>query len=497
MLIAVRLTPADLYAAVHEIIRMAYPGTRLTLDPEQWDSADIHFLLELSGQNSLWQLDGMIDSNGLTTSKSASFRLAEDDPGTMQKSLNINIKVFCLQLLREHLGRKISSYGILTGVRPVKIIHRWLDQGCSRQQIVDKLHNTFLVDKTKGQLLAEVAENNRSYLPVMPERGKYVSIYIGIPYCPTRCYYCSFPGAVLTNYENDLRPFIDHLLREMNEIGDYINEAGFKVHTIYIGGGTPTVLNLRDLELVLALLEKKFALGKAEEVTVEAGRPDTLSQDKLQLFKDAGVTRICINPQTMKDSTLTLIGRRHTKQQVIQAADFVRQAGIRHLNMDLIVGLPNETETDHLDSLEQVLQLKPDNITVHTMALKRGSPMVLDGGLVMPARQTEAIEGSLAKIYQRLKQVNYLPYYLYRQKNMQANSENIGYSLTGSFCIYNIQMIEERQTIIGMGGGAGSKFVNWQEGTVTGFYNPKNPQAYCADLERLVQRKVDNLRALN
>ncbi|HNX28446.1 MAG TPA: coproporphyrinogen dehydrogenase HemZ [Syntrophomonadaceae bacterium] len=498
MLIAARLKPAGLYETVHEIIRMAYPGGKLTLEQDMWQPAEVHFTMELTEQNGIWHLYGQIESNKPATNRTATYSPADGGAGSALKQLKIDIKIFCLQLLREHLDSKISSYGILTGVRPVKIVHRWLDQGYSRQLIVKNLKTEFLVDEAKAELLAEVAENNRSYLPVMQEGGGDVSIYIGIPYCPSRCYYCSFPGAVLNNYVSDIRPFMDNLSREMNAIGNYVNDAGLKVHTVYIGGGTPTVLDIRDLGLIFEILENKFTLCQAEEITVEAGRPDTLTPDKLNLFKDAGVTRICINPQTMKESTLALIGRRHSVQQVMQAADLVRRVGIKHMNMDLIIGLPEEKVKDNLDSLEQVLKLKPDNITIHTLALKRGSPMALDGEETgLPRQAAEKVEESLENIYQRLRQLNYLPYYLYRQKNTQANTENIGYSLKGSFCIYNIRMIEERQTIIGMGGGAGSKFIDSRLGTVTGFYNPKNPAVYCAEVDRLIKRKVDNLRALN
>lgn len=499
MLIAIRFTPAELYAVVHEIIRMAYPGARLSADPVQWALAGLSLVLGLEKANGRWIISGQIDRQGQMTNRMTVLPVDENNTeDSIVKSAQGPIKKFCLELLQEHLNKRISSYGTLTGVRPVKMVHNWLDQGLDHRQIVDDLQRKFLVDRDKGELLTEVAANNRCCWLTVPEEEKdrYVSIYIGIPYCLTRCHYCSFSGVILQNY-SDIRFFMDCLIQEMNAIGNYISDNGLKVHTIYIGGGTPTILDIRDLQRIFAVLVDRFALCQAAEVTVEAGRPDTISLDKLRFFKDMRVTRICINPQTMKDSTLTLIGRQHTAREAINAVELVRQAGIKHLNMDLIIGLPLETARDHMESLEQIVSLQPDNITIHTLAMKRGSLDVRDQEQHPTQLGPAEIEKSLANIYQHIRQEGYHPYYLYRQKNMRANAENIGYSRIGSFCLYNILMVEEKQTIIGLGGGASSKFVDHRQGTVTSFYNPKNPVPYCVDLARLINCKVDKLRTLN
>jgi oxygen-independent coproporphyrinogen-3 oxidase len=476
---------------------MAYSRAEISFNDGMKNKADVYIELSLEEKaNQQWQLSGKIESDGKVSKKVQEYTI-NSVTGIQDKELKIEIKKFCLQLLRKHKESSITSYGILTGVRPVKIVHRLLDKSWDGEQVVQCLREEFLVDEAKANLLLKVARNNRRYIPEPESAAQTVSIYIGIPYCPSRCYYCSFPGAVLGHYEKEMKPFINSLLQELNGIGDYIQEAGLKVQTIYVGGGTPTVLTVEDLKKIFDLLEKKFNSHQTEEITVEAGRPETLTLDKLKLMKSAGVSRICINPQTMNNSTLKLIGRRHDKEQVIQAVESARKEGIRHINMDLIIGLPGESLKEHKDTLEQILKLKPENITVHTLALKRGSIMAQDTKDKNIFAGAEEVEQSLAYIYDRLQNWGYLPYYLYRQKYMQSNMENIGYSLAGSFCIYNILMIEEQQTIIGIGGGAGSKIICPGDRKIQSIYNPKNPEAYCTSVERLVKGKVDNLRALN
>jgi len=232
-------------------------------------------------------------------------------------------------------------------------------------------------------------------------------------------------------------------------------------------------------------------------VTVEAGRPDTLSPSKLNLLKQAGVDRICINPQSMNDETLRLIGRKHDSQAVAEAVEWTRSAGIRHINMDLIIGLPGENLEHYLYTAEKIVNLKPDNVTVHTLAVKRGSNLAANGANSRVLNQVAEVERGINALAEILSQHTYVPYYLYRQKYMQAPMENTGYSIPGNFCRYNIQMIEERQTIVGLGGGASSKFVNTSDWSLTSFHNPKDAHSYCQTVETLIARKVDKLRALN
>ncbi|MEN6461213.1 MAG: coproporphyrinogen dehydrogenase HemZ, partial [Syntrophomonas sp.] len=404
---------------------------------------------------------------------------------------------FVYRLLCQHLGRNINSYGVLTGVRPVKLVHQLMDKGLDINAVQEKLINEYLLSSEKAELLTTVALTDRPFLLAPSEARKKISLYIGIPFCPSRCYYCSFPGAVLINYERDIVPFISALEKEIIAIGDYINDNGMVVQSIYLGGGTPTVLNESDLEKVFNLLQASYVSRETLELTVEAGRPDTLSRSKLRLLKQAGVSRLCINPQTMNNTTLQLIGRNHDCEAVVRAFGWAREAGIRLINMDIITGLPGETMSHYEYTADQILRLQPDNITVHTLAVKRGSTLAELETKSNTLEKAGEITRGVNFFNQAFTQHGFQPYYLYRQKYMRSSMENTGYSLPGKFCFYNMQMIEERQTIIGMGAGAGSKFVNPSNWSLTPFYNPKNPVVYHETVDRLISRKVDNLRALN
>jgi oxygen-independent coproporphyrinogen-3 oxidase len=494
MFLGIDIQPAKLFNSLHDLIRMAFPGFKLR--EGQYAAEDDHLALTVSELGERVLFSGSISINGKVTEDRESYPLG---PGGLELSAQMKswARIFIYRLLCKHLDRNFNAYGILTGVRPVKIVHRLLDECWDIDSIVAKLENKYLLTREKARLLVGVANANRPFLLAAAEAHKQVSVYIGIPFCPSRCYYCSFPGAVLGDYERDLRPFLDALIYDMNVIGDYIKENGLSVQTIYLGGGTPTVLNETDLVRIFDVLHRKYISKATVEVTVEAGRPDTLSLSKLELLKQAGVDRVCINPQTMNDDTLKLIGRNHDSRSVAQAVGWARSAGIKHINMDLIVGLPGES-AKHLESTaERVLNLKPDNVTVHTLAVKRGSTMAeIEGKRNILDRVTE-VEQGVKFLNQFFTQRSYKPYYLYRQKYMQASMENIGYALGDSFCIYNIQMMEERQTIIGLGGGASSKFVNASDWTLSSLHNPKDPRSYAETVESLTSRRVDKLRALH
>jgi oxygen-independent coproporphyrinogen-3 oxidase len=299
---------------------------------------------------------------------------------------------------------------------------------------------------------------------------------------------------VLQNYEGQVKPYVIALLQEMDGIGDALKELGLKVQTIYIGGGTPTVLADKDINAMFKLLHQKYISPATREITLEAGRPDTLSLRRMKMFKQAGISRICINPQSMNDSTLKRMGRKHNSLEVITAVEWARQAGIDRLNMDLIVGLPGETKQDYCTTISKVLELKPENITLHTLAAKKGSDLARIEG--MNWKKDSPVKEGLKHMQAVLRDEGYEPYYLYRQKYMRTDAENTGFSLPDCYCLFNILMIEERQTIIGVGGGAASKLIDSQ-GKITSIYNPTDPDSYCKAVPELVRRKVDNLRALN
>ncbi len=491
MFLGIDIQPPTLFNSLHDLIRMAFPGYKLREGTEE-----DYLALTGSELSEKVLFYGKISTNGRVTEDRESFPLSSDG-----LELRVQVKhwarVFIYRLLCKHLHRNFNAYGILTGVRPVKIVHRLMDEGWDIDSIVAKLEARYLMTREKAHLLVNVANANRPYLLSSAEAHKQVSIYIGIPFCPSRCYYCSFPGAVLANYERDISPFLDALLKEMNVIGDYINQSDLSVQSIYLGGGTPTVLSETDLARIFDVLHGKYISGRTIEVTVEAGRPDTLSRSKLELLKQVGVDRVCINPQTMNDDTLRLIGRNHDSRSIDQAVGWARSAGIKHINMDLIVGLPGETAKHYESTAARVLSLQPDNVTVHVLALKRGSTMAQVEGKTKILDQITEVESGVNFLAQVFTQHGYYPYYLYRQKYMQSSMENLGYAQGDSVCIYNVQMIEERQTIIALGGGASSKFVNTADWSLTSFHNPKDPKSYRQTLDQLIARKVDKLTALN
>jgi oxygen-independent coproporphyrinogen-3 oxidase len=491
--IILHLKPQSLYDSIHELVRMAYSGCEIACEGE----GDMDFYLELRLQENAALLQAQICSRAGVAKREHSFPLQGSD----RERLNLakqQVRLFTYDLLCELSGQNINPYGILTGMRPVKLVHRMLDQGLKPEVIAHRLQADYRVQPEKAALLVEIATNNRSFLWSAPQAAKWISIYIGIPYCPSRCYYCSFPGAVLSDYETEIKPFLQALFTEIRALSSFLADLHLQVQCLYIGGGTPTVLSNPDLERLFAELRHCGFISPATmEITVEAGRPDTLDLSKLRLLEANGVNRICINPQTMHDATLKAIGRHHDQKGVIQALQLAREAGIEKINMDIITGLPGEGLTENTYTAEKILQLQPDNISVHTLALKRGSLMAGMETAATQKERTRQVEAGVKLFGLLFRQAGYVPYYLYRQKYMKANMENLGYSRPGSFCLYNIQVIEERQTIIGLGGGAASKFIDLASGRLESFYNPKNPLAYCQTVEKLISRKVDKLQALN
>jgi len=486
--------PQKLFNSLHDLIRMAFPAYELK--EGKADQNDGYIAITSTEFADQVLFAGSIRTNDNTTEDRQYYPIT---CGDVNRNVQIkrSARIFIYHMLCHHLEKDINDYGILTGVRPVKIVHRLLDEGLDTDSIFDSLANEYLISSEKAHLLVDVASNNRPFLLSASEARKRISIYIGIPFCPSRCYYCSFPGAIPAEYESEISPFMEALIREMNEVGDYIKHNHLSVETIYIGGGTPTVLNVSDLSRIFEVLHRQYISGATVEVTVEAGRPDTLSPSMVSFIKQSGVNRICINPQSMNDETLRLIGRKHDSQAVIEAVEWARSVGIKHINMDLIVGLPGENIEGYLNTAEKVVNLKPENVTVHTLAVKRGSLMAENEARSRVLSQVAEVERGLNAFAEILSHDLYVPYYLYRQKYMQAPMENTGYSIPGCFCLYNIQMIEERQTILGLGGGASSKFVNAADWSLVSLHNPKHPRSYCQTVESLIARKVDKLRALN
>ncbi|MDR1160341.1 MAG: coproporphyrinogen dehydrogenase HemZ [Syntrophomonadaceae bacterium] len=493
MIITLRLEPPGLYGYVHELIRLAFPTAELIQGSS--GEGDVHIFLL---QN---ESDFEIVTNGSIMREGVFFDHQEVTPSHTdiqehKKNLKRAAAICVYRLLQSCSADEINPYGILTGMRPLKLVHKIWDRYENLTLAAQMLKQDYLIREDKVGLLLEIAGHSRHLLLQTSANFKKIGIYIGVPYCPSRCYYCSFPGAVLSDYDKEIIPFLNALEYEIEVLGSAFQAGGFSVSAVYVGGGTPTVLKLEHIQKLFNSLHKHMVLEPEAEITVEAGRPDTLSLEKLQILKDYGVTRICVNPQTSDDATLHRIGRRHSWRQIVETWQMIRAVGIDHINMDMILGLPGETFQQNQKTIQDLLRLKPDNITVHSLAVKKGSDLALTEGKSEVNKQKHEIIQTQSYINDLLASHGYQPYYLYRQKYAKGHSENIGYGLPGSFCLYNIMVIEERQTILGLGGGAASKFINPASQRLTSVYNPKNPADYLANHLELTNRKVDNLKAL-
>jgi len=375
----------------------------------------------------------------------------------------------------ERFFRKGLPWGILTGIRPVKMIHKLVDKGLGEEEILKHLVEFYRLAPEKARLGMDIALAERRFIfPYDPGR---ISIYISIPFCPTRCSYCSFPSNQISRWSHLTERYMDCLAGEIKAAGSALKNRGIACDTVYIGGGTPTSLSLEQLNRLLDEVWCAFISTDTREFTVEAGRPDTLDREKLECIKRYGATRISINPQTMNASTLEAIGRKHSPEDISMAFELARQSGYNNINMDIIMGLPGENLDMVMHTLEHIGALKPEGVTVHTLAVKRASRLheeAYDAALVEEAE----VEAMMKCAREYLQRMGMKPYYLYRQKYMVGNLENIGFCFPGCEGIYNMQIMEEKQTVLGLGAGAVSKLVILSEDRLERIQNPKSLQHY-------------------
>lgn len=382
-------------------------------------------------------------------------------------------------------------WGYMTGVRPSKMVYIDLEEGRAEQDIIQEFREKYQTSPEKAELAMNVAKKEKSLLDKIDYKNGY-SLYIGIPFCPTICLYCSFSSYSLKAYESYVNDYLDALIKEMT----YVSEAmkGKRLDTIYFGGGTPTTLSASQLDRLLTALWQLFDVENALELTVEAGRPDSITLEKLQVLKKHKVDRISINPQTMNQETLDLIGRRHSVEQIIDAFHLAREAGFDNINMDIILGLPGEDMDMVRHTLEEIKKLSPESLTVHSLAIKRAAGL----NIWREKYNNLQIENS-AKIVSMAadyaKTLGHEPYYMYRQKNMAGNFENVGYAAAGKECIYNILIMEEKQTIIACGAGASSKMVfqpgddPQDTGRIERIENVKDVKSYIERTDEMIDRK--------
>ena len=386
------------------------------------------------------------------------------------------------------LGKE-PPWGALTGVRPVKIPAKAMLAGASPAQAERVLRDTYRVSPGRRKLAMDCAQAS---LAAQRSLGEHeVSLYVGIPFCPTRCAYCSFVSADVGRALKLIDPFLDALSREIRATGAMLADAGLRVRTVYFGGGTPTTLTAPQLDRLMGEIAEHIDLSACTEYTVEAGRPDTITAEKLAVLKRRGCDRVSVNPQSMSDAVLAAMGRAHRAADILGAFALVRESGIGCVNMDLIAGLPGDSADGFRSSLDQVLALAPENVTVHTLALKKGSRL-MEGDTPLPAG--EDVAAMLDYAWRALRESGQIPYYLYRQKYMSGSFENVGWCLPGTESLYNICMMEELHTIVSLGGGGVTKLVDRNTGYITRIANAKYPQEYiqkidaiCADKARVAE----------
>ena len=370
-------------------------------------------------------------------------------------------------------GLPKPEWGSLSGVRPAKLMDACLREGLSPRAAKGRFMREYFVSGSRAQLCLDAALAAQEAARSLDERD--VCLYVGIPFCPTRCAYCSFVSQSVEKSMKLMEPFLDALLLDIRATAAETRRAGLRPVALYMGGGTPTTLSAAQLERLCAALEREFDLSALRESTVEAGRPDTITAEKLRVLRAHGVGRVSVNPQTMSDSVLEAIGRRHTAQDIVDALALVRECGGFEVNMDLIAGLPADTAGGFSRTLDAVLSLAPENVTVHTLSLKRGSGLTLAG---RPLPEAGEVRAMLDEAMERLAGSGYAPYYLYRQKNMAGGFENVGWTKPGSENLYNICIMEELCSILAMGAGGSTKLVADGGRRIKRFIAPKYPQEY-------------------
>ena len=489
----------DVSRAVRDMMQLfhvqpAAPAESFNVGQPAEGDVTVHCRIHIDGdQVTVWTRLGYRQEDGSCGSleKENQAKCDHEDVVTAVRRL---IRLNVMRSMRILTKTNTGPWGILHGVRPTKIIHRLLDRGFDAEKILSTLQNDYDISEEKSRLILDIALRQRPFLPTI-DRDRQISVYIGVPYCPSRCLYCSFPSHVLPECREPVEKYLEAVQKDMEAAGQLIAAHGLQVQCVYIGGGTPTSLTGEDFSLLVGQARRWFITSDTQEFTVEAGRPDTLDTEKIAVLKKFGVNRVSINPQTMQQGTLDHIGRQHTVDDVVRAFHQTRQAGIPIINMDIIAGLPGENEADIRNTMEQLKILSPDNLTVHTLALKRGSRLMDEWDQhSLPGEQVTTNMLAIAAEY--AGDMKMIPYYLYRQKHQTGNLENVGYCRPNTECRYNMNIMEERQTILGVGPGAGTKAVRSGVWSLQSCYHAKDIQSYIKNLDVYISERSRLLNGL-
>lgn len=483
-MITIQMSKADYEYDVQGLCKSFYPSEQIVFEP--WNKEHVH------KQEELFLLRVEMEECRLcvTIQDGVQEQKVQDNADFSNRKQYKNILKKSLYVLLEKMSAKQLPWGTLTGVRPSKLVMERLELGETKEEVWQYMKKQYFCSREKMELGYDIAKRELDILNRIDYKNGY-SLYIGIPFCPTRCLYCSFPSYPMEQFGTLMEQYLDALFKEIAFAARCKWKR--KLSSIYIGGGTPTTLNAEQLRRLLHKVKQSFSMEYVEEFTVEAGRPDSIDLEKLQVLKEEGVTRISINPQTMNQKTLDHIGRKHTVEEVEHAFCLAREAGYDNINMDLIVGLPGETVDSVRTTLERIERLAPESLTVHSLVVKRAARLNLQ--LEEEEQNLAANTGemlSLAAEY--AKKHGMVPYYMYRQKNAtgmdQDSQENVGFSKPGRESIYNILIMEEKQTILALGAGASSKFLLPQaKKKIERVENVKSVTDYIERIDEMIARK--------
>jgi len=423
--------------------------------------------------------------------KSETVKQPAGDARENKKQVRRRLKHLMVKTILGDESANILPWGTLSGIKPSKLVHEMIQSGMNREEIRFKLESEYLISKEKIDLVMGVAGLEHDF--IYPPDPKKISVYIGIPFCPSKCLYCSFPTKV--NAADRIKEkYVKALAVEIRRYAKEI--AHYEIETVYMGGGTPTELSAAMLREVLDVLNGTLDLSGLKEFTVEAGRPDTIDEKKLSVLKNSGVDRISINPQTFSNKTLETVRRGHTSEDVHKAWEMVKPFGFNSVNMDLIVGLPGEDIPEMESTMKNVSIIRPDNLTVHTLALKKNAEMRKSS--VVKMLPGEDIVAQMINIAENgAVSLGMEPYYMYRQKYMLGNMENIGYAKPGKACLYNMQMMNDLQTVIAFGAGVMTKFVSLEENRILRTANYKQVRDYIESPVEMAERKIRTKKILD
>lgn len=457
---------------LENLTRLFFPNEKITVIRDFSEPQPPCIYTEVSDKITI-----SVNIGSFNKSETAVKKLTDDDNELVSAQL-------LYKLLCDFTGLT-QPWGILTGVRPVKLLRKLAEES-SEEQAVKKFEKDFFVSNEKIALSRETEHNERKILEL--SKPESFSLYVGIPFCPSRCSYCSFVMASIERAEKLIEPYTKLLCEEIKRTAEIANKLGLRLETVYFGGGTPTTLSAEQLDTVLKTVNKSFDMSTCREFTVEAGRPDTIDIAKLFALKENKVDRISINPQTVNDEVLKTIGRKHTAQQFFDAFELARKCGFDNINTDLIAGLPTDTPESFKNSLDSIVRLNAECITVHTLCMKRASRLTTEG-VTLDLQQARDAREMLAYTQNILGQNEYIPYYMYRQSRMVGNLENVGWSKKGFESLYNVYVMDETHTILACGSGGVTKLKRNNPDYLERIFNFKYPYEYIDRFDELIQRK--------